>query len=74
MTFKSSLGKLSDEVLKEIKQGIEKGIEQGFEKGITSSKKEIVINMYNDKMPIENISKYVDLKIDEIMKIISEDK
>ncbi len=49
---------------------IEKGIKQGIKQGIERNKKEIVLNMYKEKMHMELISKIVDIPIEEVEKII----
>ena len=54
-----------------LKQGIEQGIQQGIEKGIQENKKEIILNMYNDNVPIEVISKYTNLSIEAVKETIN---
>ena len=44
--------------------------QKGIEAGIEQSKKEIVISMYHDEVPLETIAKYTNLTINEIKKII----
>ena len=53
-----------------IQKGKEEGIEEGIKEGTLNTKKEIVLEMYNDKVSIELISKYTALTIDEIKAII----
>ncbi len=55
---------------KGIEQGLEQGTKNGLKQGIEQTRQEMIINMYNDKVPIETISKYSNLSIDEIKKII----
>ena len=57
-----------------ISQGIEKGIEQGIEQGTQEKQKEIILNMFNDKVSLEVISKYTNLTIQEIEEIINSNK
>jgi predicted transposase/invertase (TIGR01784 family) len=49
--------------------GIEKGMEKGMEKGKLEDKIEIALNMLKDKMPIEVVSKYTGLSIDQIIQL-----
>ena len=53
-----------------IEQGIQQGIEQGIEQGINITKKEMIINMYNDNLPMNVISKYTNLSVQEVEEII----
>ena len=53
-------------------EGLEEGIQKGLEQGINVRNKEIVLEMYNDKVSIELISKYTALTIDEIKDIIGQ--
>ena len=60
------------EGLKEgMQKGIQKGIQQGIQQGIEQKTCEMVINMYNDNVPVETIAKYTNLTVSEISKIIS---
>ena len=54
--------------------GHQDGVKEGIEQGIAKTKEEMVISMYNDNVSIESISKYSNLTIEEIEKIISKDK
>ena len=69
-----------DEILKydkeiEYNRGLEKGLKEGHEKGIQEgieqNKQEMVINMFNDKLPVETIMKYANLTKEEVEKIIN---
>ena len=66
-----------DEIIKNsiyhngIKEGISQGIKEGIKEGIEQRTKEMVINMYDGKLPIEQISKYANLTIDEVQDIIN---
>ena len=53
-----------------IKEGIEQGIEQGIKQGITSNQNKIIMNMHNENIPIELISKCVGMKEEEVNEII----
>ena len=44
--------------------------EDYYKKGVTEAKREMIINMYNDKLPIETIAKYSNLTISEVNDII----
>ena len=60
-----------DEGKKEgIIEGKREGIIEGKKEGIIEGKKEVIIKMYKDNLSVETISKYVDLSIEEIEKII----
>ena len=65
---------VQDGIEQGIEQGIEKGIEKGIKKGINQNKEEIIINMYQDKLPIEKISKYINLSISDVESIIKKNK
>ena len=54
-----------------IEQGIQQGIEQGIEQGINITKKEMIINMYNDNLPMNVISKYTNLSVQEVEEILN---
>ena len=45
------------------------GLEEGIQKGIEQTKRQVVINMLNDNLNIDLISKYTDLTVEEISKI-----
>lgn len=53
---------------KGIKQGIQQGIKEGIEKGIQQNKKEMIINMLNENIDINIISKITGLNKEEILK------
>ncbi|MBQ7140336.1 MAG: hypothetical protein IJO32_02400, partial [Bacilli bacterium] len=48
------------------------GVDDGIEKGIEKKQKEVVINMLNDNLDIELISKYTNMDVSEIKKIKNE--
>lgn len=54
--------------------GLEKGIEQGIEQGMEKKQEEMIISMYNDNLPLEKISKYANISVDEVKKIIESSK
>ena len=49
--------------------GIEEGMEKRIQKSIEQKERQVVINMLNDNLDLNIISKYTDLSIDEISKI-----
>ena len=54
--------------------GYRRGVEEGIEQGILGTKKELIINMYNDNMSLDLISKYTNLSIDEVNSVIEDIK
>lgn len=52
-----------------LEKGIKEGIEKGIQKGKYEGKKQTVLNMLNDNLDINLISKYTNLDTDEILKI-----
>jgi predicted transposase/invertase (TIGR01784 family) len=57
---------MSEGIAKGMARGITIGEERGKEKGIIESKKEIVLSMLADNLPLNIISKYTNLSIKEI--------
>ena len=51
------------------KEGIKQGIEQGIEQGTRESKVQTAKSMLADDVPIESISKYTGLSVDEIHRL-----
>ena len=66
------ISKLEAATKEGLEQGIEQGLEQGIEQGIEQNKKDIVLNMYNKKYSLEEISDITNLNIEKIKKIIEE--
>ena len=54
--------------------GITLGIKQGVQQGIEQKQTEMIINFYNNKVPIDVISKSSGLSIDKVKEIIKLDK
>ena len=50
------------------------GLYDGMEQGIQENQKDIVINMYKEKIALDVISKVTKLSVDEINEIISQEK
>ena len=48
--------------------GYRTGMEQGIEKGIN----QMIMNMHKEKVPVEVISKYANLDISDVKRIIEE--
>lgn len=55
---------------KGIQKGIQKGIEAGIQKGIEQEKRDIVVKMIKEKIPIETIIKITGLSKEEVEDII----
>ena len=66
------ISKLEAATKEGLEQGIQQGIEEGIEQGIEQNKKDIVINMYNKKYSLEEISDITNLNMEKIKKIIEE--
>ncbi len=62
---------LYEDILEEEKEDARhEGYFDGVESGIEKKEKEMVINMYNKKIPIKTIADCANLSIDEVNKII----
>ena len=57
-----------------IKEAKEEGIKEGIKEGVLEKEKEVVINMYNNNCHIDVICKYTGLTIEEVNKIINNNK
>ena len=55
-----------------VKKGMEKGIRQGVKQGMEQKSREMILNMYKDKLSNSVIAKYANTKVSEVEKIISE--
>ena len=55
-------------------EGHEDGLKDGRKQGINKNKKEVVINMYKEKIDIDVICKVVKLSREEVEKIINENE
>ena len=53
--------------------GYDKGLKEGEEKGKRENQKEVILNMYKEKITIEIIARIVHLSEEEVKKIISEE-
>ena len=62
------------ELADERARGINQGIKQGTEKGTEQTKKEIVINLYNEGQKVDFIAKMVKLSINDVEEIIDKNK
>ncbi len=51
-------------------QGIKKGMEKGMEKGIEERKMQLIRGMHKNGMPIEDIARFTNLRIEEIRNIL----
>lgn len=54
---------------KGLQEGHEKGLQEGMEKGLQEGKKEIIINLLKENMPLDKISKISGLSINKIKEI-----
>lgn len=54
-------------------QGIQQGMQQGMQQGRREEQYAIAQSMLRDKMPIEVVSKYTTLSIDEISLLLGDD-
>lgn len=50
--------------------GLDDGLTEGIEEGIMQSQKDIVINMYKKKVPINTISQCTNITVSKILEII----
>ena len=57
-----------------IKEAKEEGIKEGIKEGVLEKEKEVVINMYKENFSNEVISKVTKLSLEEIDKIINDNK
>ena len=55
-------------------EAFDAGEQSGIEKGIEKEKQNIILSMYEDKVPFKTISKYTKLSIDKIKEIINNKK
>ena len=55
-----------------IKLGIAKGKQEGIQKGMEKKQKQIVLNMYREKVKTEDICRFMKLTIEEVDDIIIE--
>lgn len=51
-------------------KGLEKGIEKGMEKGLQQGRTDLVIRMYENGLPVEQISEIAQLSVDEIEELL----
>ena len=66
--------KRSDEILGWVMRGREEGYDLGREEGYDLGREEIIMNMYNNNMTLDVISKATKLTTKEIKKIIKTNK
>ena len=55
-------------------EGIQEGIKEWIKEGIFQKEQEMVLNMYNDNVPLNTISKYASLTLNKVEEIISKSK
>jgi predicted transposase YdaD len=51
-------------------EGEQIGLSKGEQIGLSKAKSEVVIALFGDKIPIEQIAKYTNLTIEEVKKIV----
>lgn len=69
--LEKGIKKGKEEGFKEGKQiGLKEGIKKGIEKGFIEKEKQIVFNMYRQKVKTEDICKFMKLTTDEVDDII----
>ncbi len=56
------------------KDGIEEGIKKGIEEGINQNRTQMILNLYNNGVSLDLISKASELTIDEVKEIIEKNK
>jgi len=49
-----------------------KGIKEGMEKGIKKGIKDVVLKLYENGMGIDEISKYAEIDVEEIEKMLNQ--
>lgn len=47
------------------------GLEEGRELGIEQNKKGMILSMFKDNVPLDKISKYANISVEEVEKIIN---
>ena len=71
-TWKNENERINASIInEERKEAHEEGKEQGIKEGKEQGIKEIVLKMNNKKIPLNIISEYTDLTIDEIQEILN---
>lgn len=48
------------------------GRTEGLESGIAQNKREMIINMFKDKLPLKTIAKYANITVDEVKRTIND--
>ena len=54
-----------------LESGIAQGISQGIIQGIEKNKREMILNMFNDKLPLKTIAKYANVTVSDVEKIVN---
>jgi predicted transposase/invertase (TIGR01784 family) len=55
-----------------IQEGLQKGRQEGLQEGKLENQKEVIIALYDGKIPVQSIAKYTKLSIKDIIKILME--
>lgn len=53
-----------------LKEGLEQGITEGIEQGIEQAKKEMIISMFENDIPVKKISQCAKMSVEEVEKIL----
>ena len=64
---------LNDQLQREadaVERGLERGMEQGMEQGMEFQKREMVLNMYAENLPVESIAKFTKITLEQVNEII----
>ena len=52
--------------------GRTEGLESGITQGIAQKEREMIINMFKDKLPLKTIAKYANITVDEVKRTIND--
>lgn len=55
-------------------KGMQQGIQQGIQQGRTEREAQIILNMYQKKLPLEQIAELVGISLDEVKTIVENQK
>ncbi len=60
--------RINDSIISEVKND---GIKEGIKEGILKNKREMILNMHNEKININTIAKCANLSLEEVLDIIN---
>ncbi|MBK8623706.1 MAG: hypothetical protein IPN79_18610 [Saprospiraceae bacterium] len=55
-------------------EGRQEGIQEGRQEGKLENQKEVIIALYDDKIPVQSIARYTKLTEEEVLQILKENK